>query len=109
MLHISNFDDVACITNGIAVTNPAMVTRIRNQAANLSEYDIAAHLGNAIASATDAAHNLAWERCHYGEVRAETLVDHEYFEELAAAWSLVANEHHLDSLDVLSGEDTSIH
>lgn len=109
MLHFSNFDDVACITNGIAVTNPSMVTRIRNQASNLSEYEIAAHLGNAIASAADAGHNLAWEECQYGESRAETLVDQEYFEELAAAWSLVASEHHLDSLDGLFAEDALVH
>jgi len=109
MLHFSNFDDVACITNGIALTNPTMVARIRGQAAHLSDYDIAAHLANAIASSTDAAHNLAWEQHHYGESRAETLVDHEYFEDLAAAWSLVAIEHQLDSLDMVLTEDTAIH
>ncbi len=32
MLHISNFDDVACIIAGITVTNPAMVVRVRKQA-----------------------------------------------------------------------------
>ena len=74
MLHYSNFDDVACITNGITVTNPAMVARIRGQVAHLSDYDIAAHLSNAIASSTDAAHALAWEQSQLGEACAETLV-----------------------------------
>ena len=84
MLHYSNFDDVACITNGITVTNPAMVARIRAQSAHLTDYDIAAHLGNAIASSTDAAHSLAWEESQFGEARAETLVDAEYFDDLVA-------------------------
>ena len=109
MLHYSNFDDVACITTGIAITNPCLVNRIRNQAADLSDYEIAAHLANAIASATDAGHSLAWEASQYGESSAETLVDHEYFEELAAAWSMVAIEHQIDSFDVLYAEDASIH
>jgi hypothetical protein len=111
MLHYSNFDDVACITNGITVTNPAMVARIRAQAAHLSDYDIAAHLSNAIASSTDAAHALAlaWEQSQLGESSAETLVDAEYFEELVAAWSLIASERGIDSLDGLLIDVVAVH
>ena len=104
MLHISNFDDVACITTGIAITNPAMVARLRNQAVRLTPSDIAAHLANAIANATDAAHALAWEQEQFGEGHPETQVDHEYFEELVAAWSLIASEHQIDSLDAVLAE-----
>ena len=109
MLQYSNFDDVACITTGIAITNPCLVNRIRNQAADLSDYEIAAHLANAIASATDAGHSLAWEASQYGEGSAETLVDHEYFEDLVAAWSLVATNREIDSLDGLLTEAVSVH
>ena len=108
MLHFSNFDDVACVPCGITITNPAMVHRIRSQALNLSTTEIAAYLANAIANATDAAHALAWEQATFGEARPETQVDHEYFEELVAAWSLVATDHEIDSLDALL-EDASIH
>ena len=109
MLHYSNFDDVACITNGITVTNPAMVARIRAQSATMSDYEIAAHLGNAIASSTDAAHALAWEQGQLGEASAETLVDAEYFEELVAAWSLIASERGIDSLDGLLIDVVAVH
>ena len=109
MLHYSNFDDVACITTGIAITNPSMVTRIRDQAATLSDYEIAAHLGNAIASSTDAAHTFAWEQSQFGEVRAETQVDAEYFEELVAAWSLIATECGIASFDSLLDETLALH
>lgn len=109
MLHISNFDDVACISTGIAITNPAMLARIRNQALNLPAHEITAHLGNAIANSTDAAYALAWEKAQFGETRPETQVDHEYFEDLVAAWSLVASEHQIASLDAFLLEEVSVH
>jgi hypothetical protein len=109
MLHYSNFDDVACITNGITVTNPAMVARIRSQAEHLSDYEIAAHLSNAIASSTDAAHAFAWEQSQLGEASAETLVDAEYFEELVAAWSRIASERGIDGLDGLLIDVVALH
>lgn len=109
MLHISNFDDVACITTSIAITNPAMVIRLRNQATHLSASDIAAHLAGAIANATDAAHALAWEEEQFGEGRPETQVDHEYFEELVAAWSVIASEHQISSLDTYLLDMASVH
>ena len=109
MLHTSTFADVACIPCGITITNPAMVARIRTQADHLSASEITAHLGNAIANATDAAHALAWEEAEFGEARPETQVDHEYFEELVAAWSLVASEHEIASLDALLIEGAALH
>lgn len=109
MLYISNFDDVACITNGITITNAAMVIRIRAQSSQMPDHEIAAHLANAIASSTDAAHARAWEESQFGEVRAETLVDHEYFVDLVAVWGLIASERQIESLDGLLVAMTSIH
>ena len=109
MLHISNFDDVACITTGITVTNPAMVIRIRAQAQRLPVAEITAYLGNAIGNATDAAHAAAWETSQFDEPSAETQVDLEYYQELVAAWSLIAAEHDIDTLDVLLYADTMLH
>ena len=109
MLHILNFDDVACIATGIAITNPAMLARIRAHAATLSDYEIAAHLGNAIVSSTDAAHTFAWEQSQFGEVRAETQVDVEYFGDLVAAWSLVAAECGIASFDSLLEDTMALH
>jgi hypothetical protein len=106
---ISAFDDIAFATSGITVTNPAMVARIQIQSAPMSDYDIAAHLANAIASATDAAHARACEESQFGECRAETLVDHEYFEDLVAAWSMVATQREIDSLDGLLTDAASVH
>ena len=105
----SAFDDIACVTTGITVTNPAMVARIQIQSATMTDYEIAAHLANAIASATDAGHARAWEESQFGEARAETLVDHEYFEDLVAAWNLVATEREIDSLDGLLTEEMAVH
>jgi hypothetical protein len=109
MFYTSAFDEFACVSCGITVTNPAMVARIRAQAAKMSDYEIAAHLGNAIASSTDAAHAFAWEQSQFGEASAETLVDAEYFEELVATWSLIASERGIDSLDGLLIEVVAVH
>lgn len=106
---ISAFDDIAFAATGITVTNPAMVARIQIQSAPMTNYEIAAHLANAIANATDAAHARAWEESQFGEARAETLVDHEYFEDLVAAWSMVAIQREIDSLDGLLTEAVSVH
>ena len=77
--------------------------------ANVTDCEIAAHLANAIASATDAGHARAWEESQFGEVRAEPLVDHEYFEDLFATWSLVAIQREIDSLGGLLTEEMSVH
>ena len=105
----SAFDDVVCVITGITVTNPAMVARIQIQSASMTDYEIAAHLANAIASATDAGHARAWEESQFGEVRADTLVDAEYYEDLVAVWNLVATQREIDSLDGLLTEAMSIH
>ena len=109
MFYTSAFDEFACVSCGITVTNPAMVARIRAQAAKMSDYEIAAHLANAIDSSTDAAHAFAWEQSQFGEASAETLVDAEYFEELVATWSLIASERGIDSLDGLLIEVVAVH
>jgi len=106
---ISAFDDIACVSTGITLTNPAMVARIQIQSAPMTDYEIAAHLANAIASATDAAHARAWEESQFGEARAETLVDHEYFEDLVAAWSMVATQREIDSLDGMLTDTAVVH
>ena len=106
---ISAFDDIASITTGITVTNQAMVARVQIQSATMTDYEITAHLANAIASAIDASHARAWEESQFGEVRAETLVDAEYYEDLVAAWSLVATDREIESLDGVFIEAASVH
>ena len=101
MLHISNFDDVACIVTGITVTNPAMVDRVRKQGQNLTVQDIAANLAAAIGNATDAAHAQAWEETNFGQAAPETQVDLEYYNDLASAWSLVASDRGIETLETL--------
>lgn len=92
-------DDVACALTDITATNPHMVARLRRQALAMPPCEIAAHLANAIANALDAAHARSWEESRYGFASAETQVDHEYFAELVAAWSLVAGEQGITSLE----------
>ncbi len=109
MLHISNFDDVACIITGITVTNPAMVDRIRRQAFIHSDQEITAHLANAIANASDAGHAHAWEESNFGQAAPETQVDLEYYQDLVTAWSLVASERGIETLDALHCADHLAH
>lgn len=109
MLHISNFDDVACIITGTTITNPAMVHRIRRQALNHSDPEITAHLANAIANASDAAHASAWEECNFGEAAPETQVDLEYYHDLVSAWSLIATERGIETFDTLHFTDHFVH
>ena len=109
MLQISSFDDVACIITGITVTNPAMVDRIRKQAMIHSDQEITAHLTNAIANALDAAHAHAWEENNYGQAAPETQVDREYCQDRVSAWSLVASERRIETLDAPHFADHLIH
>ena len=101
MLHISNFDDVACIITGITVTNSAMVNRICKQALIQTDQEVTAHLANAITNASDSAHAHAWEESNYGFAAPETQVDLEYYQDLVSAWSLVASERGIETLDAL--------
>ena len=109
MLHISNFDDVTCIITDFTVTNPAMVDRIRRQALNQSDQEVIAHLANAIANASDAAHAHDWEMGNYGQAAPETQVDLEYYQDLVSAWSMVAAERGIETLDALHFADNLVH
>ena len=109
MLHISNFDDVACVITGITVTTPAMVNRIRNQALIQSDQEVTAHLANAIANASDAAHTFAWETSNYGQAASETQVDLEYYRDLVSAWIMVASERGIETLDARQFADHLVH
>lgn len=109
MLQFRPFDAMPDIVDGIELNNPAMVERVRRAAEKLSPYEISAHLANAITSAADAAHTRAWEETHYGEASADAIVDAEYHDELAAAWSLIAAEHHLLAPDIYFALNGSMH
>ena len=109
MLHISNFDDVACIITGVTVTNPALVIRIRKQAQNLTAQEIAANLCAAIGNASDAANSNEWEESNYGQAAPESQVDLEYYQDLVSAWSLVASERGIETIDARHFADYFIH
>ncbi|WP_328281601.1 hypothetical protein [Sphingobium sp.] len=109
MFNLASYDDIAGIAHGIEITNPSMVARIRRAAETLNAYEIAARLGQAITEAADAAHIRAFETEQFGEASADAIVDCEYYDELAAAWSLIAAEHQLISPDILLAHDGSVH
>src|SRR3546814_16649908 len=100
MLQVRPCDAMPDIVDGIELDNPAMVARIRRAADKLSHYEISAHLANAITGAADAAHARTWEASNFGEASADALVDAEYHDALAAAWSLVAAEHQRRAPDI---------
>jgi hypothetical protein len=101
MYSFTSFREIAGIPHGIDITNPGMVARIRRAADSLSPYEIAAHLADAVRQAADAAHARAYEEALLGEASADAIVDAEYHDELVAAWSLVASEHQLYSVETL--------
>ena len=70
---------------------------------------IAARLADAITDAADAAHTRAFEEAQFGEASADAIVDCEYYDDLAAAWSLVASEHQLINPDAIFAHDGSVH
>ena len=109
MFHLASFDEIAGIAHGIEITNPAMVARIRDAADSLNRYEISARLANAITEAADAAHARAFEEAQFGEASADAIVDCEYYDDLAATWSLIAGEHQLVSLEALYTQDGSVH
>ena len=98
MFTLTSFDDIAGIAHGIETTNPCMVERIRRAADSMGRHEIAARLGQAITEATDAAH-----------ARDFAIVDCEYYDDLAAAWSLVASEHQLIVPHSIFAHDGSVH
>ena len=109
MFTLTSFNDIAGIAHGIETTNPCMVERIRRAADNMGRHEIAARLGQAITEATDAAHARDFEQAQFGEASADAIVDCEYYDDLAAAWSLIAGEHQLVSLEALYTRDGSVH
>ncbi len=109
MFQLASFDEIAGVAHGIEVTNPSMVARIRRAADTLNRYEIAARLAQAITEAADAAHTRACEEDQFGEASADAIVDCEYYDELAAAWSLVAAEHQLITAETLLSHDGPIH
>lgn len=54
-------------------------------------------------------HVRAWEESNFGEASADAIVDAEYHDELAAAWSLVAAEHQLIGPDIYLALGGSMH
>jgi hypothetical protein len=109
MFHLASFDEIAGVTHGIEVTNPSMVARIRRAADSLNRCEIAARLAQAITEAADAAHTRDFEEAQFGEASADAIVDCEYYEELASAWSLVAAEHQLITPESILAHDGSVH
>ncbi len=109
MYHLASFDEIAGVAHGIEVTNPWLVERIRRAADSLNRYEIAARLAQAITEAADAAHVRAFELDQFGEASADAIVDCEYQDELAAAWSLVAAEHQLITPETIHAHDGSVH
>lgn len=109
MFHLASFDEIAGVAHGIEVTNPWLVARIRRAAENLNAYEIAARLGQVITEAADAAHARAFEEAEFGEASADAIVDCEYYDELAATWSLVAAEHQLITPETILAHDGSVH
>lgn len=109
MFTLTSFDEIAGIAHGIETTNPCMVERIRRAADSLNRHEIAARLADAITEANDAGHVRAFEEAQFGEASADAIVDCEYYDDLAAAWSLIASEHQLVSPHVLLAHDGSVH
>ncbi|MDE8650603.1 hypothetical protein [Novosphingobium album (ex Liu et al. 2023)] len=109
MFHLASFDEITGVAYGIEVTNPTMVARIRRAADSLNAYEIAARLAQAITEAADAAHIRDFEEAQFGEASADAVVDCEYHDELAAAWSLVAAEHQLIIPEIIIAHDGSVH
>lgn len=109
MFNLTSFSEIAGVSHGIEAINPCMVARIRQAADTLNRYEIAACLADAITEAADAAHARAWEESQFGEASADTIVDCEYYDDLAAAWSLIASEHGLTGPETILASDGSVH
>lgn len=93
----------------IDILNPSLVQRIRRNAAAMNRQELFAQLHGAIADAANAHHARRWEEAQLGEASADAIVDCEYHDDLAAAWSLVAAEHQLITEDSILLHDGLIH
>lgn len=109
MFQLASFEEVAGVAHGIEILNPHLVARIRRAADQLTRHEIAGHLASAITEAADAVHSRSFEQAQFGEASADVIVDCEYHDQLAAAWSLVAAEHQLVCPDLLFTFDGSVH
>lgn len=92
---IASFDDMVLSGQDIEAVNPAMVGRLRTQAASLDRYEIANQLADAVTLAAAAAHTRRWQEQLYGQASPDAIVDDEYHNELVAVWSLIAAENHI--------------
>jgi hypothetical protein len=105
----TQFDAVSGFSHDIEAVNPAMVSRLRAQAASLDRYQIAAQFADSVTAAADAAHTRRWQEQCYGEASPDAIVDQEYYDELVTAWSLIAVEHQLISPETILLNDGSLH
>lgn len=101
--------DTAGFGASIDILNPSLVQRIRRNAARMDRHEIFAQLDSAIADAANAHRARRWEEAQLGEASADAIVDCEYHDDLAAAWSLVAAEHQLITEDSVLLHDGSVH
>jgi len=95
----SILSDAIAFGDTIDILNPLLVARIRRAADTLNAYEISAQLHDAIAEAAHARDVAHWEEYQLGQASADAIVECEYHDELAAAWSLVASEHRLITHD----------
>jgi hypothetical protein len=102
-------NDTADFGASIDLLNPSLVQRVRRQAAGMDRQELFAQLHGAIANATNARHAWRWQEAQFGEASADAIVDCEYHDDLAAAWSLVAAEHQLVTEDSILLHDWSVH
>jgi len=109
MITFTQFDEMSGPGHDIEIVNPDMVTRLRAQADSLNRYQIAAQLADAVTAAADAAHTCRWQEQLYGQASPDAIVDHEYYDEMVSAWTLIAAEHQLMNLDTLFAHDGSVH
>ena len=104
----SILSDTAGFGASIDLLNPGLVARIRRAADTMNRHEISARLHDAIAEAANALHARNWEEAQFGEASADAIVDCEYHDDMAAAWSLVAAEHQLITEDSIA-HDGSVH
>ena len=76
-----------------------LITRLRNAAETMSNIQLGNLLVCPIQHALDAQHSCDAEIASGNPVSDDTAADVEYYTELACAWSVVAREHGIDSLE----------
>ena len=76
-----------------------LITRLRNAAETMSNIQIGNLLVCSIQNALDAQHCRDAEIAYGNPVSDDTAADVEYYTELACAWSVIARERGIDSLE----------